>query len=128
MMINKMPSSINEKAQSSTDPKAIGVKMIKRMRMSLMKRLSIAQSSKFKGKQKTETMTQSSKEYYNFLLEIELINPLSIDAISLACTSIFEYCSLEIQLFPQLLYSLPYVITIVCSAPKVPLLCLSFRA
>ena len=73
-------------------------------------------------------MTQSSKEYYNFLLEIELINPLSIDAISLACTSIFEYCSLEIQLFPQLLYSLPYVITIVCSAPKVPLLCLSFRA
>jgi hypothetical protein len=37
MMINKMPSSIMEKAQSSMEPKAMGVKMIRKMRMDLMR-------------------------------------------------------------------------------------------
>jgi hypothetical protein len=36
IIINRMPSSIMEKAQSSIEPKAIGVKIIKRMRMDLM--------------------------------------------------------------------------------------------
>jgi hypothetical protein len=39
MMIKRMPSSINEKAQSSTEPKAMGVKMRRKMRMDLMKKL-----------------------------------------------------------------------------------------
>jgi hypothetical protein len=37
MMINKMPSSIMEKAQSSIEPKAMGVKMRRKMRMDLMR-------------------------------------------------------------------------------------------
>jgi hypothetical protein len=37
MMINKMPSSIMEKAQSSMEPKAMGVKIMKMMRMDLMR-------------------------------------------------------------------------------------------
>jgi hypothetical protein len=36
IMINRMPSSMTEKAQSSTEPKAMGVKTIKKMRMDLM--------------------------------------------------------------------------------------------
>jgi hypothetical protein len=43
-MINKMPSSISEKAQISIDPKARGVKRIKAMRRSLMRELIIAYS------------------------------------------------------------------------------------
>jgi hypothetical protein len=38
MMINRMPSSIREKAQSSTEPKAMGVKMIKRIKITLIVR------------------------------------------------------------------------------------------
>jgi len=41
MMIKRIPSSIKEKAQSSMEPKAMGVKMRRRMRMSLMKWLNI---------------------------------------------------------------------------------------
>jgi hypothetical protein len=41
MMIKRMPSSIMEKAQSSTEPKAMGVKMRRKMRMDLMKKLNI---------------------------------------------------------------------------------------
>jgi hypothetical protein len=36
MTIKRMPNSMIEKAQSSTDPKATGVKISKRMRMSLI--------------------------------------------------------------------------------------------
>jgi hypothetical protein len=36
MMIKRMPSSMMEKAQSSMEPKAIGVKRIRKMRMDLM--------------------------------------------------------------------------------------------
>jgi hypothetical protein len=52
MMINKMPSSMTENAQSSTEPKAVGVKMMRRMRTSLMTELIIAQSSKLKAQSK----------------------------------------------------------------------------
>jgi len=41
IIISRMPSSIMEKAQSSTEPKAMGVKMMRKMRMSLMKKLII---------------------------------------------------------------------------------------
>jgi len=41
MMIKRMPSSINEKAQSSTEPKAMGVKMRRRMRISFIRKLNI---------------------------------------------------------------------------------------
>jgi len=34
--ISRIPSSITEKAHSSTEPKAMGVKMMRRMRMDLM--------------------------------------------------------------------------------------------
>jgi len=43
MMINRMPSSMREKAQSSIEPKARGVKMIRRMSINLIKKLIIAQ-------------------------------------------------------------------------------------
>jgi hypothetical protein len=36
MMIRRIPSSINEKAQSSTEPKMMGVNINKPMRRSLM--------------------------------------------------------------------------------------------
>jgi len=48
-MINKMPSSMMEKDQSSTEPKAMGVKIMRNMRISLMRKLNIAQSSKLKA-------------------------------------------------------------------------------
>ena len=41
MMINRMPSSMIEKAQSSMEPKAMGVMMINATRMNLMKWLNI---------------------------------------------------------------------------------------
>jgi hypothetical protein len=37
MITNRMPSSINEKAQISIEPKAIGVKMKREIRMSFMR-------------------------------------------------------------------------------------------
>jgi hypothetical protein len=41
IIIDRIPSSIMEKAQSSIEPKAIGVKMMRRMRMSLIEELII---------------------------------------------------------------------------------------
>jgi hypothetical protein len=49
MMINRMPSSMREKAWSSFEPKAMGVKMIRRMSIDLIKKLIIAQSSKLEA-------------------------------------------------------------------------------
>jgi hypothetical protein len=37
IMIKRMPSSIREKAQSSLEPKAMGVKMMSATRINLMK-------------------------------------------------------------------------------------------
>jgi hypothetical protein len=37
IIINRIPSSIMEKAQSSIEPKAMGVKMMRKMRMDLMR-------------------------------------------------------------------------------------------
>ena len=47
--MRRMPSSISEKAHSSTEPKAMGVKIIRPMRMKLIMQLIIAESSKFKA-------------------------------------------------------------------------------
>ncbi len=52
IMINKMPSSMMEKAQSSTEPKAMGVKIIRMIRISLIMIFNIAQSSKVKAQRK----------------------------------------------------------------------------
>ena len=41
MMIKRMPSSINEKAQSSTEPKAMGVKMRRRIKINLMNKFNL---------------------------------------------------------------------------------------
>jgi hypothetical protein len=41
IMMNKMPSSMTEKAQSSMEPKAMGVKMIRKTSRSVMRVLSI---------------------------------------------------------------------------------------
>src|SRR4030042_4312265 len=41
MTMRRMANSMIEKAQSSTEPKATGVKISKRMRISLMRRLDI---------------------------------------------------------------------------------------
>jgi hypothetical protein len=41
IMIKRMPSSIREKAQISTEPKARGVKMIKEIRMNLIRLFNI---------------------------------------------------------------------------------------
>jgi hypothetical protein len=42
MIMNRMPSSIRENAQSSIEPKAMGVKIRRRIRVNLMALLSIA--------------------------------------------------------------------------------------
>jgi hypothetical protein len=52
MKISRMPSSMMENAQSSMEPKAMGVKIIRKMRMSLMNKFNIAQSSKLKAQRK----------------------------------------------------------------------------
>lgn len=49
-----MPSSMREKAQSSMEPKAIGVKIMRSMRMSLMRKLIIAESSMLKAESPKE--------------------------------------------------------------------------
>jgi hypothetical protein len=41
MIIKRMPSSMREKAQSSTEPKAMGVKISRRMRINLMNKLTM---------------------------------------------------------------------------------------
>jgi hypothetical protein len=41
MMIKRMPSSINEKAQSSTEPKAMGVKMRRRIKINLINKFNL---------------------------------------------------------------------------------------
>jgi hypothetical protein len=79
--ITRMPSSIREKAHSSMEPKKIGVKINREIRMSLMAKLNIAQSSKLKAQSKTEKLKVESKTQ-DFLFKMELINPLSMDAIS----------------------------------------------
>ncbi len=64
MRIKRMPSSMEEKAQSSIEPKAMGVKIMRRMRMDLMTMsiIMIAQSSKLKAQRKTKySIVQSSK-------------------------------------------------------------------
>jgi hypothetical protein len=40
-MTKRIPSSMTEKAQSSMEPKAMGVKMMRKMRMSVISVLSI---------------------------------------------------------------------------------------
>ncbi len=62
MMINKMPSSIIEKAQSSMEPKAMGVKMMRKIRISLMRELIIAQSLKLKAESKTPKLKKLNAE------------------------------------------------------------------
>jgi hypothetical protein len=51
-MINKILSSMSEKAQSSIAPKAMGVKRMRKMRRSVIRLLIIAQSSKLKAQSK----------------------------------------------------------------------------
>jgi hypothetical protein len=41
IMIDRIASSMTEKAQSSMEPKAMGVKMMRKMRMSVISVLSI---------------------------------------------------------------------------------------
>jgi hypothetical protein len=45
MITNRMPNSINEKAQSSMEPKAMGVNINRKIRMNLIRLLNMAQSS-----------------------------------------------------------------------------------
>jgi len=52
IIISRIPSSIREKAQSSIEPKAMGVNISKKMRINFMIVLIIAQSSKLKAKDK----------------------------------------------------------------------------
>jgi hypothetical protein len=61
-IISKIPSSMMEKAQSSTEPKAMGVKIIKRMRMDLMRELIIAQSSMLKAQRKAKRSSKFNAE------------------------------------------------------------------
>jgi hypothetical protein len=49
IMINKIASSVIEKAQGSMEPKAAGVKIRRKMRRSLMKVLIIGQSLVYCG-------------------------------------------------------------------------------
>jgi hypothetical protein len=49
IMINKMASSMIEKAQGSMEPKAAGVKIRRKIRRSLMRVLIIAQSLVYYG-------------------------------------------------------------------------------
>ncbi len=88
--MRRMPSSINEKAQSSIEPKIMGVKISNKMRIYFMNLSIIAQSSKLNAQNKTANCKESSKHYYDFLLEIELISPFNIDTISLARVSSLE--------------------------------------
>jgi hypothetical protein len=44
-IISKMPSSMMEKAQSSMDPKAMGVKIMRKNKVSLIIRLTIVTES-----------------------------------------------------------------------------------
>jgi hypothetical protein len=41
MIINRIPISMREKARSSTEPKAMGVKMIKRIKITLIVRRKV---------------------------------------------------------------------------------------
>jgi len=52
IIINRIPSSINEKAQSSIEPKVMGVKISKKIRINFVIVLIIAQSSKLKAQSK----------------------------------------------------------------------------
>ena len=49
MRIARMPSSINEKAHISIEPKAMGVKIKRIMRIILIRLSNIAQGSKLKA-------------------------------------------------------------------------------
>jgi hypothetical protein len=63
-IMRRMPSSINEKAQSSIEPKIMGVKISKKIRIYFMTLSIIAQSSKLKAqcsKQKMQSRKLNAK-------------------------------------------------------------------
>ncbi|MGA2468152.1 MAG: hypothetical protein ABSH06_27880 [Thermodesulfobacteriota bacterium] len=60
-IIKRMPSSISEKAHSSTEPKAMGVKIRRIIKISFMILFNIAQSSKLNAQSKNYK-AKSSKQ------------------------------------------------------------------